>query len=68
MATKKLRRVGGIHEDLLHKCELKKIFTCKEFLSYSDLELINLLDIPWKTVKELTSAVSAAVSPPFATV
>ena len=67
MASKKLRRVG-LSEDILQRCESKKIVTCKDFLSLSELELINLLDIPWKVVKDIANLVSESVAPASTTV
>eukprot|EP00026_Physarum_polycephalum_P011659 Phypoly_transcript_11899.p1 GENE.Phypoly_transcript_11899~~Phypoly_transcript_11899.p1 ORF type:complete len:362 (+),score=64.34 Phypoly_transcript_11899:42-1127(+) len=62
MASKSLARIG-LDKPLVQRCEGQKMFTCGELLARSDLELVQMLDIPYPVMREVVRFVSEKVAP-----
>lgn len=63
MASQPLRRVPGLHENLVHKMTAEGLHTVGDIFSKTELQLVQSLDIDRSKVVELLDLVADRVAP-----
>lgn len=63
MASQPLRRVPGLHENLVHKLASEGVHTVGDIFSKTELQLVQSLDIDRSKVVELLDLVAFRVAP-----